>query len=170
MERVVLETNKLTGEPGRQKSSGTGATETVESGLLFRSVGYRGTEMPGVPFHEQWGIIHNEEGRVTDNGKPVPGLYTAGWIKRGPSGIIGTNKPCSIETVKNLLEDLPSLESCPKRDSGKLLAMLADRGIKVINYEMWQKIDAAEIERGEAKGKPREKFVTVDEMLAAAGV
>jgi ferredoxin--NADP+ reductase len=170
MNRVVLEKNELTGDPGRQKSSGTGVTEELDCGLLFRSVGYRGSAIPGVPFHEQWGIIHNEGGRVTDGGSVVPGLYTAGWIKRGPSGIIGTNKPCSIETARNLLEDLPSLEPCAERDSGKLLEQLAGRNIRVIDFAAWQKIDAAEIARGEAKGKPREKFVTVDEMLEAAGL
>ncbi len=168
MARAVLETNKLTGDPGEQKSTGTGATETVECGLLFRSVGYRGTAIPGVPFHEAWGIIENEEGRITDDGKPVPGLYAAGWIKRGPSGIIGTNKPCSIETVKNLLADLPSLEPCSERDVQQLLDDLAGKGVKVVDYAAWRKIDAAEIARGQAKGKPREKFVTVDDMLKAA--
>jgi ferredoxin--NADP+ reductase len=168
MIRVSLETNKLTGEPGKQKSTGTGSTETVESGLLFRSVGYRGTAIPGVPFREDWGIIPNDEGRITDDGKPVPGLYAAGWIKRGPSGIIGTNKPCSIETARNLLADLPSLEPCPERDSQELLDGFAEKGIKVVDYSAWQKIDAAEIARGEAKGKPREKFVTVEDMLEAA--
>jgi ferredoxin--NADP+ reductase len=168
MQQVVLEKNKLTGEPGKQKSRGTGETEEMDCGLLFRSVGYRGTAIPGVPFQEAWGVIENECGRVIADGKPVPGLYAAGWIKRGPSGIIGTNKPCSVETVRKLLEDLPSLEPCPERDSKALLDHLNEKNIKVVDYDTWRKIDAAEIERGRSRGKPREKFVTVDEMLKAA--
>jgi len=167
---VVLENNTLIGEPGKQKSRGTGETEHLDCGVLFRSVGYRGAPIPGVPFDDQWGIIPNEDGRVVDNGKPVPGLYAAGWIKRGPSGIIGTNKPDSIATVKALLADMPSLEPCPKREKESVMAHLSSKGVKVVDYDAWKKIDAAEIARGEAKGKPREKFVTIDGMLAAAGL
>jgi ferredoxin--NADP+ reductase len=123
-----------------------------------------------VPFREDWGIVPNDDGRVIDDGDPVPGLYVAGWIKRGPSGIIGTNKPCSIETAKNLLADLPTLAPCPNRDRGAVLELLADKGVKVVDYEAWQKIDAAEIERGKPEGKPREKFVTVTELLSSAGL
>jgi ferredoxin--NADP+ reductase len=167
---VILERNTLVGEPGKQKSRGTGETERLNCGVLFRSVGYRGTPIPGVPFHEKWGIIPNEDGRVVDDGKPVAGLYAAGWIKRGPSGIIGTNKPDSIATIKALLADLPSLEPCPKREKESVLAHLSKKSIKFVDYDAWKQIDAAEIARGEEKGKPREKFVTVDEMLAAAGL
>jgi ferredoxin--NADP+ reductase len=167
--RVILERNALTGDPGNQKSSGTGKTESLDCGIIFRSVGYRGIPIPGVPFHERWGVIPNEDGRVIDDGKPVPGLYTSGWIKRGPSGIIGTNKPDSIATVRALLADLKTLEPCPDRDSRRLRDLLETNGVRIVDYETWKKIDAAEIERGKAKGKPREKFATVEEMLAAAG-
>ncbi|MCK5408124.1 MAG: NADP oxidoreductase, partial [Candidatus Krumholzibacteria bacterium] len=167
---VVLEKNTLIGEPGKQKSRGTGETEHLDCGVLFRSVGYRGAPIPGVPFDEQWGIIPNEDGRVVEDGKPITGLYAAGWIKRGPSGIIGTNKPDSIATVKALLADMPSLEPSPKREKESVMAHLSSKGVKFVDYDAWKKIDAAEIARGEAKGKPREKFVTVDGMLAAAGL
>jgi ferredoxin--NADP+ reductase len=166
---IVLERNRLTGEPGNQKSVGSGETERLDCGIVFRSVGYRGVAVPGVPFHEKWAIIPNEDGRVAEDGKPVPGLYAAGWIKRGPSGLIGSNKPCSIETVKSLLADLPALEPCPNRDSRPLLEHLSRNGIRVVDYDTWKKIDAAEIDRGKAEGKPRVKFVNVDEMLAAVG-
>ncbi len=172
LNQVTLERNALEGEPGRQKSVGTGAKEALDCGILFRSVGYRGVAIPGVPFRDDWGIIPNDDGRVTEtvDGPVVPGLYTAGWIKRGPSGIIGTNKPCSIATVKHLLEDLPSLVPCVARDDGAVGELLAGRGIKFVDYEAWKKIDAVEIERGEAKGKPREKIVRVDDMLSIAGL
>jgi ferredoxin--NADP+ reductase len=170
LERVVLEQNTLTGQPGKQRSRGTGVTKDLDCGILFRSVGYRGVPIPGVPFRDDWGIIPNEGGRVTQDGSTVPGIYAAGWIKRGPSGIIGTNKPCSIETVKNFLADLSTLTPCPDRDRGAVRRLLADKSVTVVDYDAWRKIDAAEIERGKPEGKPREKFVTLDEMLAAAGL
>ena len=135
-------------------------------GLFFRSVGYRGVEIPGVPFEARRGVFPNEGGRIADNGAPVPGLYAAGWIKRGPSGVIGTNKPDSLETVNNLLEDLPSLSGCATPDSAALYDLLASRNVRVVTYPDWQQIDAAEVARGKPHGKPREKFTTVAEMLA----
>jgi ferredoxin--NADP+ reductase len=170
VEKVILEKNELIGEPGKQKSKGTGVTTELECGAFFRSVGYRGVAMPGVPFHEAWGIIPNVEGRITENDAHVPGLYAVGWIKRGASGIIGTNKPCSIETVKNLFSDLPILEPCADPSRSSVLELLARRGTKIVSYADWQKIDVAEIEEGKAKGKLREKFVRVDDMLEAAGL
>jgi len=101
------------------------------------------------------------------------GVYTAGWIKRGPSGIIGTNRACAVETVGSLLEDWPQLRApgaTPKPGAAKLYEILDGRGVRHINYAQWQAIDAAEIRRGEAKQKPREKFTRVEEMLDAAGV
>ena len=166
----MLEKNTLSGEPGKQKARGTGETLEMECGAFFRSVGYRGVAMPGVPFDEQWGVFPNVGGRIVDGEAPVAGLYAAGWIKRGPSGIIGTNKPDSIATVKEVLADLPGLRPCEKPDSDAVRDLLRSRGVSVIGYEDWRKIDAAEIKRGEAVGKPREKFVTVQEMLAAAGL
>jgi ferredoxin--NADP+ reductase len=162
---VVLERNSLSGEPGSQKAVGTGVTELVPCGVLFRSVGYRGVPLAGVPFDEKNGIIPNVEGRVVEKGQPLSGLYVAGWIKRGPSGIIGTNKPDSFETVKSLLADVPSLTRCadPSRDA--LVAFLRGRGVRIVNYEDWRRIDAAEVERGAPIGKPREKFTSIDEML-----
>ncbi|HEY9842265.1 MAG TPA: FAD-dependent oxidoreductase [Candidatus Obscuribacterales bacterium] len=159
LEEVVLEHNLLSGEPGRQKATGTGEKTVLPAGLLFRSVGYKGTPMPGVPFHEAWGVFPNEKGRIE------PGLYAAGWIKRGPSGIIGTNKPDSVETVEQLLGDAPNL-SCEAPDSEPLARQLKERGVRVVSYADWQKIDAAEVAKGQEAGKPREKFTRTEEMLA----
>jgi ferredoxin--NADP+ reductase len=169
MEKVRFEKNALSGEPGRQKSRGTGETYEMECGAFFRSVGYRGVPIEGVPFHEAWGIFPNEEGRITSEGVPVPGLYAVGWIKRGPTGIIGTNKPDAIATVERLLGDLPTLTPCATPSSESVLDLLAERGVRVVTYDDWRKIDAAEIERGKAVGKPREKFLTRDEMLGVLG-
>ena len=169
VESIVLEQNELTGEPFSVKARGTGATKELPCGLVFRSVGYRGLPLAGVPFDEATGVIPNEQGRVLDDGAPISGMYTVGWIKRGPSGIIGTNKPDSQANVASLLEDLPKLQPCPKPETDSLLKLLEERGIRVVSFEDWQKIDAAEIELGQAAGKPREKYLTVEEMLATLG-
>jgi len=165
LDGVVLERNQLSGEPGAQKAAGTGITELVPCGVQFRSVGYRGVPLAGVPFDEKNGIIPNHEGRVLQDGQPLSGLYVAGWIKRGPSGIIGTNKPDSFETVKSLLADMPALARCAEPSRDALLALLKSRNVRVVTYEDWRLIDAAEIERGSVVGKPREKFTSIDEML-----
>jgi ferredoxin--NADP+ reductase len=108
-------------------------------------------------------------GRVVHGDEPVPGVYVSGWIKRGPSGVIGTNKPDSYETVASLLEDLPRLAPCPRPDSAPLRDLLAGRGVRVVTFEDWQHLDAAEVERGREKGKPREKFVSVLDMVRFLG-
>jgi ferredoxin--NADP+ reductase len=166
MDGVILERNRLTGDAGAQKASGTGVTELVPCGTLLRSVGYRGVALPGVPFDEKSAVIPNQGGRVLKDGRPVPGLYVAGWIKRGPSGIIGTNKPDAFETVKALLSDAPALARCAEPSRDALLSFLKTRGVRAVSYEDWRQIDAAEVERGASAGKPREKFVSVDEMLS----
>lgn len=165
LDGVVLEKNALSGEPGEQKARGTGLTELVPCGVLFRSVGYRGVPLAGVPFDTKSAVIPNIEGRVMRDGQPLPGLYAAGWIKRGPSGIIGTNKPDSFETVKAVMADLPSLPRCAEPSREAVLALLKSRSVRVVGYDDWRRIDAAEVERGVAAGKPREKFVSVEEML-----
>jgi len=166
VERVVFERNRLEGTPFEQWAVGTGATEEMPCGIVFRSVGYRGDPLPGVPFDEKRGVFVNDGGRIARAGAPVPGLYATGWIKRGPTGIIGTNKPDSAETVKAVLEDLPHLSPCRIPDTEAVRALLQSRDVRVVDYADWQRIDRAEIERGEARGKPREKFVTVEDMLA----
>jgi len=169
VEAMVLEKNALQGdEPFKQKARGTGETEELPCGLVFRSIGYRGVPMPGVPFRDDWGIVPNVRGRVTEDDDIVPGLYTAGWIKRGPSGIIGTNKPDSVETVQMLLEDMPDLPPCPEPDATPLRQALEAKGVRVITFDDWKKIDAIELSNGEAAGKPRERFTRVAEMIDAA--
>ena len=170
IERVVLECNELSGEPFSQRASGTGETETLECGLLFRSIGYRGVPIEGVPFHDSWGVFPNQEGRITDgpDGAVVPGIYTAGWIKRGPSGIIGTNRACAVQTVESLMGDLNNL-SADRAGTDALAKLLQERGVRSIEFPEWQQIDAEEVSRGEPKGKPREKFTRREEMLQILG-
>jgi ferredoxin--NADP+ reductase len=169
VEEVVLERNRLTGEPGNLRAVGTGERLVQSCRLFFRSVGYRGVAIPGLPFDERSGVVPNRDGRIVQGEAVIPGLYVAGWIKRGPSGVIGTNKPCSHATVGSVLADLESLEPCRLPDSGGLAEALRARGARVVTFEDWKKIDAAEIARGQANSKPREKFTTVEEMLAVLG-
>lgn len=167
VESIVLEKNRLEGEPFSLKARGTGELEEIPAGLVFRSIGYKGIPMPGVPFDEKRGVFPNTLGRILDGDAPAPGLYCAGWIKRGPSGIIGTNKPDSVETVEQLLADREKLTPCAEPSSDAVEALLKSRGVRIVDTAGWRKIDAAEIAAGQAVGKPRERFTRIEEMLAA---
>jgi hypothetical protein len=145
LERLVLERNRLEGEPNWQVAKGTGQKCELSCGLLFRSVGYCGVPIPGVPFDGRNGVFPNADGRLLDNDRSViPNLYVTGWIKRGPSGVIGTNRADSVATVNALLADLPKLDSAaPKAGAEALYLLLASRGIRVVSYADWLKIDRA---------------------------
>jgi ferredoxin/flavodoxin---NADP+ reductase len=129
-------------------------------------VGYRGVPVPGLPFDERNGVIPNRAGRVLDGDVTLPGYYVAGWIKRGPSGVIGTNKPDGAETAASLLADVPVLTPSPEPSVEPVVALLRSRGVRPVSFDDWHVIDRAEQERGKAKGKPREKFTRIEEMLA----
>jgi ferredoxin--NADP+ reductase len=165
VESIVLEKNSLDGEPFKLKAFGTGETQEIPCGVVFRSVGFRGSPIPGVPFSEKMGRIENIDGRIMNRDEPIAGLYTAGWIKRGPSGIIATNRPDSKATVNKLLEDVPDLVPCPKRDTEQLLGHLTELGARFITYEDWEKVNEEEIRLGQVVGKPREKFSSVESIL-----
>jgi ferredoxin/flavodoxin---NADP+ reductase len=140
--------------------------ETLECGLVLRSVGYRAVPLPGVPFDERRFILPNDRGRVlTPDGEPVPGVYAVGWIKRGPTGILGTNKRDAEETVSCLAEDLHAL---PEPAGEGIDALLAQRKPDVVTADGWHAIDAHERERGRGAERPRVKFASRDELLAAA--
>lgn len=166
VEAIVLAQNALEGEASHQAARPTGETKTLECGLVFRSIGYHGVPIPDVPFDHRQGIFPNQDGRLLNGENTVPGQYAAGWIKRGPSGIIGTNKPDAAATVDALLADLGKLDTATKPGAEALLPLLAERGVRVVSYPDWQKIDSAEISRGKPKSKPREKFTRIPEMLA----
>jgi ferredoxin--NADP+ reductase len=173
VEAVRIERNRLeTGADGWQRATGTGEFEILECGLVLRSVGYRGAAVPGVPFDEKRGVIPNEQGRVTDRpgGAILPGEYAVGWIKRGPSGIIGTNKPDAVETVRNMLDDVGALDrSSVSADAEAVVRVLDERGLRYVTFDDWKRIDAEERARGEPHGRPRSKIVRVDEMLGVCG-
>ena len=164
VESIVLEENELTGEPYKMKARGNGKMMEIPCGLVLRSVGYRGNPLPGVPFDDDNGVFPNENGSIL-GGPEAAGLYVVGWIKRGPSGVIGTNKPDSQLTVAQLLEDMPSLTPCEIPDSDSLIEGIRANGTRIVSYEDWKKIDQQEVAHGEASGKPREKLTRVSEML-----
>jgi len=157
-------------ENGTLRPRSTDQFEDLPVGLVFRSVGYRGVALPGLPFHERWGVILNEAGRVVEaQGTPVTGLYTSGWIKRGPTGVIGTNKACSVETVEGMLEDFRAgrllSPTAPEPESAE--GMIHARQPDVVSFNEWKKLDALEVAKGEPDQRPRVKFVRVEEMLGA---
>ena len=168
VEAVEVVRNRLVAdEHGQIRAVATDERETLACGIVLRSVGYRGVPPAGLPFDEGRCVIPNVEGRVIDeSGAPIPGLYCAGWIKRGPSGVIGTNKKDSVETVGHVLEDARNglLES----DGGDLADLLAERGVELVDYEGWEAIDAHECGLGAPLGRPRVKLSTWGELLAAA--
>jgi ferredoxin--NADP+ reductase len=171
VEGVRVVRNRLVADAGgRVVARPTGFEQTIAAGLVLRSVGYRGVPVPGLPFDERRGTVSNEGGRVTGrSGRPLPGVYTAGWIKRGPSGVIGTNKRCAHETVSLLLEDLAAGRL--RRPSGavdSLVAAIHRRKPDVVDYAGWERIDRHERSLGEAAGRPRVKLTRMHELLAAA--
>jgi ferredoxin--NADP+ reductase len=173
VERLVVAVNELhRDDSGAIRARDTGEREVIECGLVLRSIGYRGVPLEGVPFDERRGVIANDAGRVVDpqNGAQVRGQYAVGWIKRGPSGVIGTNKKDAQETIDHLFEDL-NAGAVPERDADTGLPieeLLAERAPEAVSYAAWQAIDAAEQGRGEPLGRPRVKFCTIEEMLEAA--
>ena len=172
--RMRLARNRLVASGnGGISAESTGAFEELEVGLVFRSVGYLGVALPDVPFDARKGVIPNDKGRVIDPGgeKPIPGLYVAGWIKRGPSGVIGTNKPDSSETVVSMLADVEQGVhwSPTEPDARAAEALVFARQPLALTYADWRRLDALECQNGEACGRPRVKFASIEEMLAALG-
>ena len=158
---------------GTLSPEATDQFEELPTGLVFRSVGYRGVALPEVPFNDRWGVIFNQKGRVLDPAtqQPIAGLYTSGWIKRGPSGVIGTNKVDSVETVTCMLEDLAhGVVIHPERpEVASMEQLVGERKPDHFSFADWLRLDALEVARGQTQGAPRTKFSRVEEMLAALG-
>ncbi len=166
--RNVLEKS----DDGRMVAVPTDETEDIECGLVMRSVGYRGVPFAGLPFDSRRNTLNNNGGRITDpeTGDPLPGVYTAGWIKRGPSGVIGTNKKDAQETVTLLLQDLDAGRLPePSADVDDLIAELHERHPDVVDYAGWELIDEHERSAGEPAGRPRVKLTRAEELLDVAG-
>lgn len=170
MSGVKIERNELVSDSsGTTRAKGTGQFETLEAGLILRSVGYKGVPLPGVPFNSSTATISNVAGRVVADatGDPVPGEYVVGWAKRGPSGIIGTNKPDSAATVNAMLEDVATLPGIADdhRDRELIPQLLASKGIDFVSYADWKTLDNYETSRGAEQGRPRVKTTSVNEMM-----
>jgi ferredoxin--NADP+ reductase len=166
--------NRLVATPaGGIAPEPTSQHELIPAGLVFRSVGYRGVPLPGLPFDERLSVVPNAAGRVLqpESAAPLPGLYVAGWLKRGPSGVIGTNKPDAAETVRCLLEDAAAgrLPEPPDPPAAAIPELLAARGVRYLTCADWQRIDELEREAGAREGRPRVKFTSLEAVLAALG-
>lgn len=155
-----------TAPDGRGGVTGTGEFEEIESQLVLRSVGYRGTPQPGLPFDEATGTVPHKEGRVLRNGTPLPGVYVAGWIKRGPTGVIGTNRPCAKETALSLLADAATLTE--RATAGDPVAALTRAGQRPVPWPGWLAIEAAEAEWGRGLGRGTVKLPDWAGLLEAA--
>jgi ferredoxin/flavodoxin---NADP+ reductase len=173
---VELVRNELVAGGGGLRAQPTSARETISAGLLFRAIGYRGTALPGVPFDGASGTVPNAAGRVLDpaTGAAAPGEYVVGWIKRGPSGVIGTNKKDAQQTVDAILGDISSLNGDGRPltpanpDPSAAEAMLCARQPDLVRYEGWEEIDQHERSAGEQAGRPRVKLTRIEEMLRIA--
>ncbi len=169
--KMRLSQNELyADDQGNLRSRSTDHHEELDIGLVFRSIGYYGVPLSYVPFRDDWGIIPNEAGRIEDmdTGRQIEGHYVVGWIKRGPTGVIGTNRPDAKETVELLLNDVMAAKHLhPVRTQPEqIVAELRTRQPDLITYEDWLCLDAEEIRRGAAQGRPRVKFTSSEAMLA----
>ena len=153
-----VEVERTRVENGR--AVGTGETYVIPASLVVCCIGYRTSAIPGVPFDEREGRFANDDGRI------LPGLYCVGWARRGPSGTIGTNRPDGFAVVEQILADQPAPAGKSGGDGFDLIA--EERGLKVVRFRDWKKIEEAEAQAAR-EGAPREKFVHVERMIAAAG-
>ncbi|MDX2356190.1 FAD-dependent oxidoreductase [Dietzia sp. PP-33] len=156
-------------EPDGPRVRSTGRTEDLQVEAVYRAVGYRSAPLEGLPFDPGSAVIPNDSGRILDSpdGDPLPGLYTAGWVKRGPTGVIGTNRSCAVETIGRLTADLDSgaLNEPTHPDPPAVLDLLAERGVAVVDGAAWTAIDTHERELGAAAGRERTKLPGRAEML-----
>ncbi len=174
---VELVRNRLVAASGRLRAEATDERETVEAGLAFRAIGYRAVPLPDVPFDERSATILNDAGRVLDpaSGGALAGEYVVGWVKRGPSGVIGTNKKDAQETVDAIVADLladnghrPPGHVPRSPDPDALEALLRSRQPDLVTYAGWESIDRRERSLGEPAGRPRVKLTTIEDLLHAA--
>jgi ferredoxin/flavodoxin---NADP+ reductase len=156
------------GRPGGAGGAGTGGPVHLPADMVLRSVGYRGVPIPGLPFDQERGVIPNAAGRILRDGAAVPGEYVAGWIKRGPSGVIGTNKHDAADTVHSLLQDIPALPRRQVREPDGIIDLLHRRGVRVVPWAGWEAIEALEIAAGRRRGARQVKVAERELLLAAA--
>jgi len=170
---VVCERTRLEGGPGQQRALGTGQYETIPAKLALVSIGYKSIALNGIErwFDVERNILKHEHGRVDGATSTLGGLYTAGWLKRGPTGIIGTNIGDARDTVATILTDLSDLDSfADARNSADILSELKGRGIQVVEWEGYRRIEEQESARRRSNSQPREKIVRIEEQLEAASL
>jgi ferredoxin--NADP+ reductase len=170
--RVTVTVNELVaGEDGRVSVRPTGEEEVIECGLVLRSIGYRGVALAGIPFEERRGLIRNDAGRVVSDDGVCRGEYVVGWIKRGPSGVIGTNKKDAADTVAKILQDVDAgalgAPDPELAEADSVLAWISDRAPGLVTWEGWEAIDAHESALGAPAGRPRVKLVRLAELIEA---
>ncbi len=158
-------------DDGSLRPRPTDQFEDLQIDMVFRSVGYRGVPLAALPFHDRWGIVPNEKGRVVDpeTDQPLTGIYVAGWIKRGPTGVIGTNKPDAAETVSAMLEDVAAGKLLQPRqpDRAAVEERVRRNQPEFVSWADWLALQELEEARGKEQGRPRVKFTSLDEMLVA---
>tara|TARA_R110001583_G_scaffold164850_1_gene317329 strand:- start:2446 stop:3825 length:1380 start_codon:yes stop_codon:yes gene_type:complete len=164
---VIFEQTYLEGAPFNQTCKSLEHLIEIPCGLAFTSVGFRGALLENLPINEPKRTLTNQNSKLLgSDGKTVKGLYAAGWVKRGPQGVIGTNRECAQSTVDTILKDTPTLLQTSAEGKAGLLEILNKKSIRYVTFEDWKVIDRKEVENGLSLGKPREKFVTIKEMLA----
>jgi ferredoxin--NADP+ reductase len=166
---LALEKNRLEARPdGTLAARGTGEVEVLEVGMVLPAIGFAAERIPGVPFDEKARIIANEDGRVVDPARHtlVPDEYVVGWARSGPQGLIGEHKRASAQVVEHMMADGAGLEArvLPRRDA--IDALLRERGVQLVSFDDWKRLDDVEVARGERRGAPRDKIVDVEAMLA----
>ncbi|MGW4241051.1 FAD-dependent oxidoreductase [Nocardia sp. NPDC004722] len=169
VEGIEFVHNELVQENGRTVARASDRTDSLSASLVLRSIGYKGQPVADVPFDESKGVIPNDKGRVLADGNPVAGVYVSGWIKRGPRGVIGSNRVDSQETVDQLIADFTAGKlAAPQGNRAALEALLSERQPDQIGRDGWKAIDAAEKTAGKAGGRPRVKFTKIEDLLKAA--
>lgn len=170
VESVEFVHNELVSEGGQLVAVATDRTESIDAALVLRSIGYRGEPVGDLPFDERRGVVPNEHGRVIGaDGIPISGVYVSGWIKRGPRGVIGSNRVDSEETVEQLLSDFTTGKfGVPQGNRAALKTLLAQRQADLVDRAGWRAIDQAEKAAGKSAGRPRVKFTTREDLLKAA--
>jgi adrenodoxin-NADP+ reductase len=163
---IKYEINRLEGPLDQRKAVGTGEYETQECGVILTSIGYKSIAIDGIPFDSRQGRVPNRYGKVLDGEEEVPGMYTSGWLKRGPTGVIVSTMADAYETAETIVDDLKNGKDMLNSTENNIEELLKERNIHSVSYSDWKKIEAEEFAIGEKLGKPREKFSSIQDMLA----
>ncbi|MBL1456329.1 MAG: FAD-dependent oxidoreductase [Methylophaga sp.] len=167
LQSIVFEKTRFDGPAFKQVAIPSDDLVEMPGGLVFTCVGFKGSPFAGLTIDNKKGTLSNKNSRlINEHGEIVPGMYTAGWVKRGPNGVIGTNRECAQDTVNHIVEDMTTFVERPAYGKNSLIEHLQAKNIQVVTFNDWKVIDAVEKEQGQKLGKPREKFTSVSSMLA----